>query len=160
VEASTLRRSLPPSLELPRREAPDVDVELVEPGVVSVALELDLELLLVFGDGQSANGARGTDAVTSPRTRWCDRGQFPFLNGFSSFRTERYFIRHWQTPAEQPDGGTSQMPGGWDASSRLTDHPMVGTLSVAGTASRRTTGKRDGWAVCQLRLTRLYACYS
>jgi hypothetical protein len=35
---------VPPALELPRREAPNVDVVLVEAWVVAVVRELDLEL--------------------------------------------------------------------------------------------------------------------
>jgi len=40
-----------PPLELPGREAPDVEVELVEPWVVVITSELNLELHLVACDG-------------------------------------------------------------------------------------------------------------
>jgi len=40
-----------PPLELPGREAPDVEVEFVEPWVVVITSELNLELHLVACDG-------------------------------------------------------------------------------------------------------------
>jgi hypothetical protein len=39
------------SLKLPGGEAADVNMELVQPGIVAVAGELDLELLLALGHG-------------------------------------------------------------------------------------------------------------
>jgi hypothetical protein len=42
-------------LELPRGEAPDVDVELVQTRIVAVARELNLELKLGFRDGLSTD---------------------------------------------------------------------------------------------------------
>jgi hypothetical protein len=53
-------------LELPRREAPDVDVELVQPGVVAVAAELDLELELVAGHGLVADGTCRANTRPAP----------------------------------------------------------------------------------------------
>jgi hypothetical protein len=47
--------AVPPELELPGREAPDVDVELVEARVVAIMSELDLELHLVGFDRQMAD---------------------------------------------------------------------------------------------------------
>src|SRR4030095_7314031 len=55
-------------LELPRREAPDVDVELVQAGVVAVTLELDFKLQLLLRYGQVANRARGSDPGAAPCT--------------------------------------------------------------------------------------------
>jgi len=54
-------------LELPRREAPDVDMELVE-AAATILFELDLELVLMLRDGQAAHGAFGADTRASPRT--------------------------------------------------------------------------------------------
>ena len=69
AERSEYRRSLPDALplELPRREAPDVDMELVETAA-TFPFELDLELVLMLGNGQAAHGAFGADARASPRT--------------------------------------------------------------------------------------------
>ena len=58
--ASQLSRA---PLELPRGEAADVDVELVESRVVPVADELDLDM--------EGRDARGRDArCVNPETRW------------------------------------------------------------------------------------------
>jgi hypothetical protein len=64
-----LRRSVP--LELPRGEAPDVDVELVEARVVAVASELDLELQLILGYGTATDGAFDPDTRTTPSPIRC-----------------------------------------------------------------------------------------
>jgi hypothetical protein len=61
------RRLGRPPLKLPCREAPDVDVELVQPGIVAVVRKLDLELKLLLAHGQLADRAGGADAWTSPR---------------------------------------------------------------------------------------------
>ena len=45
-------------LELPRREALNVDMEIVQAGVVTVTRELNLELHLATLDKQDAHGAR------------------------------------------------------------------------------------------------------
>src|SRR4030095_1946740 len=55
-------------LELPRREAPDVDVELVQAGVVAVALELNLKLQLFPRYGQVGTRAQGSDPRAAPCT--------------------------------------------------------------------------------------------
>jgi len=53
-------------LELPGREALDMDVELVEAEVVAVAGELNLEIQFVVLHGQFADGAWRSDAWTAP----------------------------------------------------------------------------------------------
>src|SRR4029453_3876510 len=55
-------------LELPRREAPDVDVELVQAGVVAVALELNPKLQFFPRYGQVANRAQVSDPRAAPCT--------------------------------------------------------------------------------------------
>jgi hypothetical protein len=57
---------VPTALELPRREAPDVDVVLIQTRVVAVIAELDLELHLVRRDRQGADRARSTDSWAAP----------------------------------------------------------------------------------------------
>src|SRR5258706_10605344 len=64
VALESLRHLVP--LKLPRGEAADVDVELVEPRIVAVAGELDLELHLLLGHGLLAHRARGANARPSP----------------------------------------------------------------------------------------------
>src|SRR5438093_7879623 len=54
-----------PPLELPGREAADVDVELVQPGIVPIAGELNLELHLGALDGEIADGTHRPDARPS-----------------------------------------------------------------------------------------------
>src|SRR5688572_15170978 len=81
------------SLELPRREAADMDVVLVEPAA-AVLLELDLEFLLGLGNGQAADGAWGTDTWTSPCTVRFDSGELSMLDGCTGLRAKSLFIRH------------------------------------------------------------------
>jgi len=59
------------SLKLPRGEAPDVDVELVEARVVAVSCELNLELQFILRHWLLAYRARGTDARPSPSPIRC-----------------------------------------------------------------------------------------
>ena len=57
-------------LELPRREAPDVDVELVQSGIVAVTRELNLEFHLIAGHGVPAHRTESTDAGPAPCAVW------------------------------------------------------------------------------------------
>ena len=68
------------SLELPRREAADMDVELVEPAA-AVLLELNLEFVLSLRNGQTADAAGGADSWTSPRAGRCGSGELSLLDG-------------------------------------------------------------------------------
>jgi hypothetical protein len=63
-----VRATVPYALELPRCKAADVDVELVESRVVTVAGELDLELRMILRDGLAAHCAYCTDPWTAPST--------------------------------------------------------------------------------------------
>jgi hypothetical protein len=53
---------VPPALELPGREAPDVEVILVDPWVGAIVRELDLELQLVMSN-RTDTGPRVESAV-------------------------------------------------------------------------------------------------
>jgi hypothetical protein len=65
--------SLP--LELPCREAPDVDVVLVE-SAAAVLLKLDFEFVLMLRYWQPADGTRRADARPSPRAGRCSAWEF------------------------------------------------------------------------------------
>ncbi len=80
------------SLKLPRCEASDVDVELVEPGIVTVAVELDLELQLLLLYGQLADRAEGTGARTSPRMIRSSGGELSTLARYSGFLAQGLFV--------------------------------------------------------------------
>src|SRR5712664_2611045 len=54
------------SLKYPRREALDVDLVLVQAGVVAVVGELDLELQFCASDRELADRTQGADARASP----------------------------------------------------------------------------------------------
>jgi len=54
------------SLELPGGEASDVDVELVQAGIVTIAGELNLELHLVSFHRHAAHGTRRPNARPAP----------------------------------------------------------------------------------------------
>ena len=68
------------AFELPGREAPDGDVELVEAGVAAGAGELDLKLQLVLRHGLVAHRARGADTWASPRTIRTTGGELAALD--------------------------------------------------------------------------------
>jgi hypothetical protein len=53
----TVRGAVLSALKLPRCKASDVDMELVQSGVVTIAGELDLELQLILRDGLAAHRA-------------------------------------------------------------------------------------------------------
>ena len=61
-----MRAAIPVALELPCCKAADVDVELVQSGVVTIAGELDLELHLIFRDGLAAHRAARADSRPAP----------------------------------------------------------------------------------------------
>jgi hypothetical protein len=76
----TVRATVPYALELPGREAADVDVELVQSGVVTIAGELNLELQLILRDGLAAHRAGRTDPRPAPGTVGSSRRQLSSAN--------------------------------------------------------------------------------
>jgi hypothetical protein len=82
------------SLELPRGEAPQMKVVLVQTRRVAVMRELDLELKLVAAHGLCANDARGTDTRPSPSAIWVVRRNFAGLDRCTSLLTENGFVWH------------------------------------------------------------------
>jgi hypothetical protein len=82
------------SLEFPRGEAPQVKVELVEPRVVAVIRELNLELQLVAAHGLVANGAWGADSWASPRAIGPLGGNLACLKRCLGLLAESSFVWH------------------------------------------------------------------
>jgi hypothetical protein len=82
------------SLELPRGEAPQVNVELVQPGIVAVMGELNLELELIAAHGPLANGAGSTDARTSPCAIGSLGGHLAGLDRCASLLAENSLVWH------------------------------------------------------------------
>src|SRR5882724_882465 len=105
---------VPPPLELPGREAADVDVVLVEARVFAVVRELDLELQLALRYRQVADRARGTDSWAAP----CPiRASVRELSGFQYFtdlRAHKLLVHLAGSPTVVPAraGRPSQMPSG------------------------------------------------
>jgi hypothetical protein len=77
---------------LPYCEAPDVDVELVQAGIVAVARELDLELHLGGRHWKVADRTRCADTRPTPRPVRATGGKLSLLNDRAGFRTEGFFI--------------------------------------------------------------------
>src|SRR4029453_8095250 len=82
------------SLELPRREAADVDVELVEPRIVAVTSELNLELQLVALHGKATDGTESADTRPAPRAVRTAGREFPSLDHCSGFLAEDLLVGH------------------------------------------------------------------
>ena len=89
-------------LELPRREAPDVDVELVEPGVTAVVPELDLELHLVAGRGLFAGGACCANTWPAPRPIGLRLGSLPITTALRAFSRTIFSFGIWAFLARKP----------------------------------------------------------
>ena len=104
------------SLELPRGEAADMDVELVEAWVVAVTSELDLELQLVALDGKPTDGTGCADARPAPCTVRRSGRELPRLDAFSGLPAEDLLIGHGRLRTQQRavcvEGVTAQMPWG------------------------------------------------
>jgi hypothetical protein len=82
------------SLEFPRGEAPQVEVELVQARAVAVVRELNLELELVAAHGLFANDAAGADARASPRAVGSLGGNLSGLDRCTSLLAENRFVWH------------------------------------------------------------------
>jgi len=84
----------PPPLELPRREAPDVDVVLVEARVVAITRELDLELHLVALDGQFTDGTGRTDPGSAPCAVRLSAWELAIAYNGARFLAQDFLIPH------------------------------------------------------------------
>src|SRR5882724_12085544 len=106
---------VPPPLELPGREAPDVDVVLVEARVVAVVRELDLELQLALRYGQVADRARGTDSWPAPCPIRPSVRKLPGFQHLTDLRAHKLLVHLAGSPTVVPAraGRPSQMPSGW-----------------------------------------------
>jgi hypothetical protein len=89
------------SLELSRREAPDMNVELVEAGVVAVMSELNLELQLIALHGESTDGAGSADTRSAPCAVRTSGGELPRLDHCSGFLAENQLVGHLGTSNTQ-----------------------------------------------------------
>jgi hypothetical protein len=90
-------------LELPRREAPDVDVELVEPRIVAFTAELELELELMAGHGLVADGTCRANTRPVPGAIRSASREPVALNCCTSLRAENSFARHLAVPQRDAD---------------------------------------------------------
>jgi hypothetical protein len=82
------------TLELPGREAADVDVKLIQPRLIAVKRELDLELQLILRDGLTADPAVRTHSRSAPGTIGSSVWQLSIANDFAGFRAKRRLVRH------------------------------------------------------------------
>jgi hypothetical protein len=125
-------------LELPRREAPDVDVVLVHAGVVAVALELDLELHLLPRYRLAADHTCSADAWAAPRAIRSAARKFATLNGLARLHSENLFVGHLAVPRRARTRGATRYEReakpdavGEDASRARQTGPMGGNFRVA-----------------------------
>jgi hypothetical protein len=81
-------------LELPGREAPNVEMELVGFGVAAVAPEQDLDLQLVAGRGLVANGADCANARPAPGAIGSAARELSALNCRTCLRAQKLFVGH------------------------------------------------------------------
>src|SRR5438128_2180780 len=110
------------SLELPRREALQVDVELVQPRIAAVAGELDLELHLGGLHGKLTDRTLGADARTSPGTVGPSPRELAVSDHQARLLAQAFFVhlaylgsrRPSQTPDASGSGAcrASRKPGG------------------------------------------------
>jgi hypothetical protein len=136
-------------LELPRREAPDVDVELVQPGVVAVAAELDLQLELVASHGLVADGTCRANTRPAPGAIRLASRELAALNCCTSLRAENLFVRHLAVPRRAADERATRdereaKPDavGEDASRVRQTGPMGGNFRIAPLRTRRAADRR------------------
>jgi hypothetical protein len=137
--------TVPPPLKLPGREPANVDVELVEAGVVAIMGELDLELHLVARDGQFSDGADRTDTGSTPSAVRSAVRELPSVEYLTGLRTYSLLVhlagsagapRPWCGPASA--GRPSQMPSGWAPVASDKQGPRGGINSVALIGGRRS----------------------
>src|SRR5439155_18805544 len=108
-----------PSLQLPRGEAPRVDVVLVQAGRV-VPGELDLELHLLTRHGELAHRAWRPDAGASPGAVRVSVGKLAVSNHDADFLAQGLLVHQPYLDGHVAldhmrhalGGGPSQMPGG------------------------------------------------
>ena len=86
------------ALQHPSREAADVDVELVESRVVTIAGELDLELQMILRDGLAAHHAGRTHTRPAPATVGSSVWQLYSTDQFSGFRAQNSLVGHGRSP--------------------------------------------------------------
>jgi hypothetical protein len=86
------------ALELPRREAVEVDVVRVHSGHGLVACESDRELHLILGHGLVADDANDADPRTTPCPVGLSRRQLPTTDRVTSLVSEERFVRHVRSP--------------------------------------------------------------
>jgi hypothetical protein len=124
-------RGLP--LELPGREASDVDVEVVQNALDAIVFELDLELYLILRHGQHAHRTWGADAWTSPRPIRLASGKLSITDRVSGFLAEKELVWHLAVPQKarrDQNGGVEPDARGLNARCVNQGSPMEGELSL------------------------------
>jgi hypothetical protein len=89
IHALTVRVAIPVALELPCREAADVDMKYVQSGAAAVVAELNLDLQLIPRDGLVAHRADHTNSRPAPRTIGSPGRQLSCADRFSGFRAQK-----------------------------------------------------------------------
>jgi len=122
----TVRGAVLSALKLPRSEAPDVDMELVQSGVAAVAVELNLELQPILRDGLVAHRAGRTDPRSAPRNVGWSVWQLSSTDHFSGFRAPNSLVRHGVSPRVRREWvmPNARRP---DACARHPGSPMEGS---------------------------------
>jgi len=124
-------------LELPRREASDVNMELVESGIVAVARELDLKFHLVVRDGYPADRTGGADAGPSPCAGRGTGGQLAVSDRFSGFLAKDRLVRH--LAVSEPRSGPWQWKDSHKARCQGARRRIAPTIEPGGRHPKTTT---------------------
>jgi hypothetical protein len=127
-------------------QAPDVDVELIQTGIVSVARQLDLEFHLVLRHGQLADHANDSD-TGPPQLRSCRRlGIFPLriaARAFSRTIDSSGIDGSMRTELRQTGKLKARCQGG--------ETPGASTREPGGRRLQSTPGWAGGFAVVATR---------
>src|SRR6266851_5443120 len=130
------------SLEFPRGEAPQVQVELVQARVVAVMRELDLELQLVAAYGLLADDAAGADARASPRAIRSLGGHLAGFDRCTSLLAENTFVWHLGplTRRARTDEGADRIQAGeHQTRCQRTGRPFASDTKSVGRCAKRIT---------------------
>jgi hypothetical protein len=131
-------------LELPGGEAANVNVELIEAGVVAIVGELDLELHLLLRYTLAANRAFSADAWTAPGAIGSAVRKVATLNGLARLRSENLFVGHGAPRRATSNTWRDALRAGGHATCQRGGRQMRQTASPEGRQLQGNTDARGG----------------
>jgi len=93
-----VRAAIPVALELPCREAADVDMKYIQSGAPAVVAELNLHLQLILCNGHIAHCADHTNSRPAPSTIGSLGRHLSSADRFSGSRAQNSLVGHSQFP--------------------------------------------------------------